>query len=325
MSQQELRKVQSPIAIPEPTNQVDALWRTCMALKEAVEVLQGLRGNRAAALKVELNDLGDTINAGGPGIDTFFELLDTNLTTQAVNHLVYNADGTNWWNTGDNFRWFPTSGVDANADSSVRYGFDTTVDFSGDPIAETPDITAIKYTGAGLEVGPETWFGGSLSGSEGHHVKGSAVYIDVFSTTSFNEVARFTNAITNELTTLELKDRDDTYRPAGFGAMKTVTAAAPTDTILQTWFHSRVYCTAATTLSLDDISLGSMPDGSVMWIQADGGDVTVQPINSAILRKFLGTATTTGSATIADGGWATLVKIGGFASDDFHITGVGVT
>jgi hypothetical protein len=67
MSQQELRKVQSPIAIPEPTNQVDALWRTCMALKEAVEVLQGLRGNRAAALKVELDNLGDTINLGGGG------------------------------------------------------------------------------------------------------------------------------------------------------------------------------------------------------------------------------------------------------------------
>jgi hypothetical protein len=113
MSQQELRKVQSPIAIPEPTNQVDALWRTCMALKEAVEVLQGLRGNRAAALKVELDNLGDTINlggggGGGGGVDTFFELLDTDLSGQAVNHLVYNADGTNWFPTGNNFRWFGT-------------------------------------------------------------------------------------------------------------------------------------------------------------------------------------------------------------------------
>jgi hypothetical protein len=216
MSQQELKKIQSPIAIPEPTNQVDALWRTCMALKEAVEVLQGLRGNRAAALKVELNDLGDTINAGGPGIDTFFELLDTDLTTQAVNHLVYNVDGTNWWNTGDNFRWFPTSAVAGNADSSVRFGPDTTVDFTGNPIAETPDITAIRYTSGGLEVGPEYWFGGNLSGSDAHHVKGNTVYIDIYSSPAFTEVARFTTAITNELTTLELKDRDDTYRSAGF-------------------------------------------------------------------------------------------------------------
>jgi len=46
---------QRPIAIPEPVNQVDALWRTCQALKEAVEVLQGQRGNRAAALVTQLN------------------------------------------------------------------------------------------------------------------------------------------------------------------------------------------------------------------------------------------------------------------------------
>jgi hypothetical protein len=46
---------QRPIGIPEPTNDVDSLWRTCQALKEAIEVLQGTRGNRAAALKTELD------------------------------------------------------------------------------------------------------------------------------------------------------------------------------------------------------------------------------------------------------------------------------
>lgn len=41
---------QRAIGIPEPTDDPKALWRTCMALKEAVEILQGTRGNRRAVL-----------------------------------------------------------------------------------------------------------------------------------------------------------------------------------------------------------------------------------------------------------------------------------
>ena len=41
---------QRAIGIPEPTDDPKALWRTCMALKEAVEMLQGTRGNRRAVL-----------------------------------------------------------------------------------------------------------------------------------------------------------------------------------------------------------------------------------------------------------------------------------
>ena len=51
--------LQKPIPIPEPTNDVDSLWKTCQALKEAVEVFQGLRGNREYAL---LSDLEEGIN-----------------------------------------------------------------------------------------------------------------------------------------------------------------------------------------------------------------------------------------------------------------------
>lgn len=41
------------ISIPEPTNDPDALWRSVLILKEAVEVLQGIRGNRAAVTQIE--------------------------------------------------------------------------------------------------------------------------------------------------------------------------------------------------------------------------------------------------------------------------------
>jgi len=38
---------QRPISIPEPTNDVDSLWASVKALKEAVETIQGIRGDRA--------------------------------------------------------------------------------------------------------------------------------------------------------------------------------------------------------------------------------------------------------------------------------------
>lgn len=50
-----VNKIQRAIGIPEPTNKPDALWRTTQALKEAVELLQGTRGNRAAVIQSELD------------------------------------------------------------------------------------------------------------------------------------------------------------------------------------------------------------------------------------------------------------------------------
>jgi hypothetical protein len=102
MSKQEKQKIQNPIAIPEPTNNVDALWRTCQALKEAIEVIQGDRGNREAALKVDLNDLRDELINGGVSVgsvsnNTLFGLLDTTLDTQIQGSFLYNQDGTQWY------------------------------------------------------------------------------------------------------------------------------------------------------------------------------------------------------------------------------------
>lgn len=52
-----MTRVTRPISIPEPTNDVDSLWKTAQVLKEAVEVLQGIRGNRAALTLEDLNSI----------------------------------------------------------------------------------------------------------------------------------------------------------------------------------------------------------------------------------------------------------------------------
>ena len=106
MSKQEKARIQNPIAIPEPTNEVSALWRTCQALKEAVEVLQGERGNREAALKVDVNELRDELINGnvvvgnvapGGATTTLFALTDTTLDTQIQGSFLYNQNGTQWY------------------------------------------------------------------------------------------------------------------------------------------------------------------------------------------------------------------------------------
>ena len=47
--------VQKAISIPEPTNDLDALWNTTKALKEAVEIMQGIRGDREYLLVEDFN------------------------------------------------------------------------------------------------------------------------------------------------------------------------------------------------------------------------------------------------------------------------------
>ncbi len=64
--------VQKAISIPEPTNKVDALWNTTKFLKEAVETIQGIRGNREYTLKCDFDELsslvaGLEIGTGGGG------------------------------------------------------------------------------------------------------------------------------------------------------------------------------------------------------------------------------------------------------------------
>jgi len=104
-----MANVQRPISIPEPINQVDSLWRTAQALKEAVEVIQGIRGNREYALLCDLQDATTIINniTGGtvPGITSLNALTDTDLTGQATGDLLYNFDGSNWRDTAGQIVW----------------------------------------------------------------------------------------------------------------------------------------------------------------------------------------------------------------------------
>jgi hypothetical protein len=94
---------QRPIAIPEPVNQVDSLWRTTQALKEAVEVLQGIRGSRTAALSTELQaavtalqqEINNISVTGGGGASELSDLTDVNTSTPTDRNVLV-ADGVDW-------------------------------------------------------------------------------------------------------------------------------------------------------------------------------------------------------------------------------------
>ena len=106
--------VQRAISIPEPTNEPDSLWRTAQALKETVEVMQGVRGNREYALKCELEDTTTIVNniTGGfiPGITSLVDLIDTDIVPQAQYDMFYNDDGNLWKDTAGALQWNPTLG-----------------------------------------------------------------------------------------------------------------------------------------------------------------------------------------------------------------------
>lgn len=95
--------VQKAISIPEPTNEVNALWSTCKALKEAVEVIQGIRGDREYVLLSEAlsgaNDLQVQIDnidiTGGSGATQLNELSDVNTST-TTNRFALVADGVDF-------------------------------------------------------------------------------------------------------------------------------------------------------------------------------------------------------------------------------------
>lgn len=314
MSQQELKKIQNPIAIPEPTNQVDALWRTCQALKEAVEVLQGIRGNRAAALKVELDNLGDTINTGGTGggggVDTFVALLDTNLTGQAIGDLVYNADATNWFITGSAMRWFPTTSVEGTG--ALTFTENYALDWTD---AEGPNTTVVRYASS------TAWLGGKETVT---NLQGSTLNHYTFANSALNLSGSWQHVQSgtgSAMSPLNMRDRAGIYREAGYANMKLTSIFSGTANITREYWHTRINCGVTSTLTLDAFENAGVTLGAVLWIQAEGGDVTLASANGTVYKKFLGAPVTTGNVTIVEGGWATLVKA---SFTDYHITGVGV-
>lgn len=100
-------RIQRPISIPEPTNEVDSLWRTTQVLKEVVEIMQGIRGNREYALKCDLDDLTSNVtnitvtgSGGGSGGLPVGQLYD----------LVFNSDGNDTYQaTNGGLRWNTSS------------------------------------------------------------------------------------------------------------------------------------------------------------------------------------------------------------------------
>jgi len=99
--------VQNPIPIPEPINEVDALWRTTQALKETVEVMQGIRGNREYALLSDVDNIASTIVQNiisGGVVTTFADLTDTDVTGLLTNDMVF-WDGADWIVTAGLLTW----------------------------------------------------------------------------------------------------------------------------------------------------------------------------------------------------------------------------
>lgn len=95
-----------PISIPEPVANIDSLWRTAQVLKEAVEVLQGIRGNRAAitqeAFDRALSDLDAAISSvttgGGGGATTLTQLNDVvDIFVGLADGQVLTYDTVNGW------------------------------------------------------------------------------------------------------------------------------------------------------------------------------------------------------------------------------------
>ena len=92
---------QRAISIPEPTNDVDSLWASVKALKEAVETMQGIRGTRAMVLQEHLEDVildvEQTIigGGGGTGATQLNELTDVNTSTPTDRNVLV-ADGVDF-------------------------------------------------------------------------------------------------------------------------------------------------------------------------------------------------------------------------------------
>lgn len=95
--------VQKAIPIPEPTDEPDALWTSVKALKECVETMQGIRGNREYALDQVLDQavadleirIDNLVVAAGAGATELSELSDVTSSTP-TNRNALMADGADF-------------------------------------------------------------------------------------------------------------------------------------------------------------------------------------------------------------------------------------
>ncbi|GAJ00384.1 unnamed protein product, partial [marine sediment metagenome] len=189
------QNVQRPIAIPEPTNDPDSLWRTTQALKEAIEVFQGIRGNREYALLCDLEAATTIINniTGGvpvppiPGITSFFGLTDTDLTTQAQYDLVFNADGLEWQNTAGELQWNPTADY-------LQLANDHSINWLNDAAAS---IELLIFTGS---------FTGGISSDWGSDPNTDYTYVGITHDTTALEATGILKDVANGLDVFDVSD-----------------------------------------------------------------------------------------------------------------------
>ena len=179
-------KVQRPISIPEPTNDVDSLWRTTQVLKEVVEIMQGIRGNREYALKCDLDDLNSevtnitVVGSGGGGGTGDLEFGGSQYD------MLYNTDGTTWGPTVGELQWNPdadTLQLSSNSTISWLNTSGSAIEFldfepevsevttEGDPywpfVVMSLPFTGVQggtdTTDVSDDARPDTWIGSTMS------------------------------------------------------------------------------------------------------------------------------------------------------------------
>jgi hypothetical protein len=136
-----------------------------------------------------------------------------------------------------------------------------------------------------------------------------------------NAVGRFSVQSSSAISSLEVKDASDTYRQVGLAVMTRLNVTGATTLGNNIW-HKRLVSIAAADLTLDSGSMTSIPDDAVFWVTANVGAITLAG-SGITVKKFLGGgAASTGTATIAEGGWATVVKQ---SSTEVWVQGLDVT
>lgn len=117
--------------------------------------------------------------AGG-GVNTLVDLLDTDLTGQAAGDLLFNATGTEWRETGQNFQWIDGSHVQFGNDIGLNW-YDLTA-------------TSIEF----VSLGGETVTGAALTDEFKQRDTGilsttSTTYVDVDATNRIIDVSALTD------------------------------------------------------------------------------------------------------------------------------------
>lgn len=150
---------------------------------------------------------------------------------------------------------------------------------------------------------------------------GAAGFVSLYAGAGDNPVFRANVQIASNIAAAEVKDSSDTYRQVGLSVMLRINVTGVATLGNNIW-HKKIVSVGAATLTLDAGSLASIADDTVFWVIANVGAISVAG-SGITVRKFLGGgAAVNGTATIAEGGWATFTKHSG---TEVWVTGLDVT